>query len=140
VLRAVVDPGVLLAAIITPEGTSGRLLRAAIDGQFGLVVSPLLLGELGRVLSRDKFRRYLSQNEASLAVRSLADLAELIADPEPTPTGLCPDPKDDYLVALARHADADYLVTGDRHLDGVSRPPVRRPSNFLALPAVRSPS
>jgi uncharacterized protein len=133
VLRAVVDPGVLLAAIITPEGTSGRLLRAAINGQFGLVVSPMLLGELGRVLSRDKFRSYLSQNEASLAVRSVAELAELIADPEPTPTGLCPDPKDDYLVALARHADADYLVTGDRHLDGVTRPPVLRPSRFLEL-------
>jgi predicted nucleic acid-binding protein len=76
----------------------------------------------------------LSQNEASLAVRSLAELAELIADPEPTPTGLCPDPKDDYLVALARHADADYLITGDRHLDAVTRPPVLRPSKFLELP------
>jgi predicted nucleic acid-binding protein len=48
---------VLLAAIITPEGTSGRLLRAAVDGQFELVVSPMLLGELRRVLMRDKFRR-----------------------------------------------------------------------------------
>ena len=136
-LRAVVDPGVLLAAIITPEGTSGRLLRAAIDGQFELVVSPMLLDELARVLSRDQFRRYLSQNEASLAVRSLAELAELIADPEPTPTGLCPDPKDDYLVALARHADADFLVTGDRHLDGVTRPPALRAPKFLELPALR---
>jgi putative PIN family toxin of toxin-antitoxin system len=140
VLRAVVDPGVLLAAIITPEGTSGRLLRAAIDGQFELVVSPMLLGELRRVLMRDKFRRYLSQNEASLAVRSLAELAELIADPEPTPIGLCPDPKDDYLVALARHAEADYLVTGDRHLDGVTHPPVLRSSKFLELRVLRPPT
>jgi putative PIN family toxin of toxin-antitoxin system len=129
-----------VAAIITPGGTSGRLLRAAIDGQFELVVSPLLLGELRRVLVRDKFRRYLSQNEASLAVRSLAELAELIADPEPTPIGLCPDPKDDYLVALARHAEADYLVTGDRHLDDVTRPPVLSPSTFLELPALRAPT
>lgn len=34
-----------------------------LSGRFELVVSPTLLGELDRVLLREKFRRYLSEPE-----------------------------------------------------------------------------
>lgn len=49
----------------------------------------------------------------------------------PTPSGPCPDPKDDYLIALAQDAHVDYIVTGDKHLDVVRRPPVLQASGFL---------
>jgi predicted nucleic acid-binding protein len=41
--------------------------------------------------------------------------AVLLDDPR-AETGLTPDPDDDFLLALARSARADYLVSGDRHL------------------------
>jgi hypothetical protein len=46
--------------------------------------------------------------------------------------GLSPDPDDDYLIALARIAEADYLVSGDRHLTAISDPiaPVLTPREF----------
>ncbi len=49
--------------------------------------------------------------------------------------GLTADPDDDYLVALARAAGADYLVSGDRHLLELTdpEPPVLTPREFLAL-------
>lgn len=66
--RAVPDTNVLVAAVITPRGLCGRLLDAAIDGRWQLVVSPQLLADLEAVLARDKFRRWLSQDEASRRV------------------------------------------------------------------------
>jgi predicted nucleic acid-binding protein len=43
------------------------------------------------------------------------------------------DPKDDYLVALARECGADFLVSGDQDLTALSEilPPVRTPAAFL---------
>jgi predicted nucleic acid-binding protein len=50
----------------------------------------------------------------------------------PVKPGLSPDPDDDYLIALARIAKADYLVSGDRHLTAISNPipPVLTPREF----------
>ncbi len=57
------------------------------------------------MLLRAKFRRWLTEPEARLAVAHIAQLAEHRDDPPPEP-GLTPDPKDDYLVALARATGA----------------------------------
>ncbi len=62
--RVVLDPGVLIAALLSPKGAPAQLLRGWMQGDYELVVSPKLLAELERVLLRDKFRTYLSTTEA----------------------------------------------------------------------------
>jgi predicted nucleic acid-binding protein len=42
----VVDPGVFVAAMISPNGSPRRLFQAALSGRFTLVVSPRLIAEL----------------------------------------------------------------------------------------------
>jgi predicted nucleic acid-binding protein len=56
-----------------------------------------------------------------------------MADDPPASPGLTSDPGDDYLVALARHAGADAIVSGDRHLLELpeAMPPVLAPRQFL---------
>ena len=76
--RAVADTNVFVAASITPGGSCGNLLQAAIDGRWQLVLSPKILGELQAVLSRDKFRRWLS--EAGVA-RFVGDVSGLVRSP-----------------------------------------------------------
>lgn len=58
----------------------------------------------------------------------------LVADP-PAQPGLTPEPDDDYLIALVRAAQIDYVVSGDRNLRDVAEavPPVLTPREFLAL-------
>jgi hypothetical protein len=67
-----------------------------------------------------------------LFVALVARLGDRRPDPvvEPGPT---PDPDDDDLVALARRASADALVSGDAHLTGLAgaQPPVVTPRVFL---------
>ncbi len=130
--RVVFDPNVLIAALISPRGAPGALYLALARGRFELVVSPQLLAELERVLARAKFRRYASLEQTRAFVEAVGRLAILVDDAPPTP-GLTADPADDYLVALARAAKVDALVSGDRHLLALddSRPPVLTPRTFL---------
>ena len=123
----------LVAAVITSGGVCGRLLDAAIDGRWKLVVSPQLVAELDLVLARSKFRRWLSEEEARQFVSDVRILADVIPDAPAPPTRVTTDPKDEFLVALAGVATAVALVSGDPHLTELVGldPPVLTPGAFL---------
>ncbi len=122
----------LIAALISAKGAPRSLLWLWLEGSFELIVCPALLAELEKVLLRPKFRPYLAVHEVRAYVALLRRLTLLEPDPELT-AGLTPDPGDDYLVALARAAEAHFLVSGDRHLTELkqARPPVLTPRVFL---------
>lgn len=121
-----------VAAAITPTGICGRLLQAAIDSQWQPVVSPLLLAELDEVLTRDKFRRWLSEDDAHQFVADLKVIADEVEDPTAAPTERSADPDDDFLIALAELAQVEALISGDPHLlDLDLDPPVVTPAAFL---------
>jgi predicted nucleic acid-binding protein len=58
-----------------------------------------------------------------------------VVEDAPAPRVVPSDPKDDYLVALARAGGAHVIVTGDRHLLDMDelRPPALEPRAFLAV-------
>ncbi|MBA2345547.1 MAG: putative toxin-antitoxin system toxin component, PIN family [Rubrobacter sp.] len=100
VIRAVVDPNVLVSARISNQGYPARIARAADAERFELIVSERLLGELEDVLMRDKFRRYATVEEVDELLAGLQEKGRFFDEGEPG--RLVPeDPKDDYLVALA---------------------------------------
>jgi PIN domain len=86
------------------------VLRAWRRGELQLIVSPALLLELRDVLLRSKFRPDVS--EARVRVRrfvaGVATHAALRPNP-PVPVGATPDPDNDYLVGLARAAEANAI-------------------------------
>jgi putative PIN family toxin of toxin-antitoxin system len=133
VIRVVVDPGVLIAALITPGGVPARIIRAWIDGAFELVASPHLLDELMTTLLRPKFRRWVSADDAVLFVETVRLAGILVEDPERIEP-LSRDPDDDYLIALARAAGAVVLVSGDADLTTLDLrdPPIVDPRRFLS--------
>jgi len=132
--RVVLDANVLIAGLIA-RGPPAALISAWLAGRFTLVVSPTLLAELEQVLRRPKFRRYATPQEVADFLAALGRQAYLVDDPGEVAEGLTPDPRDDYLVALARSARVDFLVSGDAHLTGLTtpRPPVLDPRAFLDL-------
>lgn len=137
--RVVLDTCVLIAAALSPRGTCAGLLRAWQTGAFELVVSPHLLWELRVVLERERFRRYLTIDEARRFVAFLRERALLVRDP-PVERGVTPDPGDDYLPALSKAAGASFLVSADHHLRDVPElwPPVVEPDHLLDRLAVRT--
>lgn len=132
--RVVIDPGVLIAALISSDGAPARLYLMWRGGFFELVTCEHLLGELETVLHRPKFRKYVTEEQVRQYVASIRADSIVLPDP-PVEVGLTPDPGDDYLVALARTATAELLVSGDCHLTRLVKPdpPVLTPSEFLEL-------
>lgn len=131
-IRAVVDPAVLIAGLISPAGVPAGIIRAWQRGMFELVVSERLLDELMATLLRPKFRRWIDENDAVAFVEALR-LAAMIFDDPDVAERASRDPDDDYLIALARASGASALVSGDDDLISVERPdpPIVSPRRFL---------
>jgi putative PIN family toxin of toxin-antitoxin system len=131
-LRAVADVNVLVSAARTPNGLCGRLLEAALEGRWRPVISTTLFEELEDVLERPAFKDVLGQEAADRFVAGLLAVAEWALDPEDEPVVLTRDPDDDYLLVLARSAQVDVLVSGDRDLTDLTdtQPPIQTPAQF----------
>jgi len=131
-VRALLDVNVLIAGLLSRTGSPARLLGKWLEGEFELVISDLLLDELEKTLARPKLRRLLDDDEISAFLELLrGGLADWIEDPGEPPSIKSRDPKDDYLIAVARAAQAT-LVTGDADLLELSGSiPVMSPRAFL---------
>ena len=130
-MRVVLDPNVVISALLNREGTPAALLREWTAGAFELLVSPLLLAELERALGYEKLRIRIPLEDAETVVGWLRRAATLVEDPTDEPPLRSPDPGDDYLLAVAAANDA-LLVSGDRHLlDLAADAPILSPAGFL---------
>jgi putative PIN family toxin of toxin-antitoxin system len=137
-VRAVLDPNVVISAVLTSGGSPAKVLRSWLDGAYELVVSPALLHELERALAYPKLRKRIDAAEATELVELLRREAELFEDPADPPVVRSSDPGDDYLIALAAIGQA-VIVSGDAHLLGLAgRVPVYSPAAFLELLESRS--
>jgi putative PIN family toxin of toxin-antitoxin system len=111
-IRVVVDNNCWISFLI------GRRLSKLVDllsnERVILVICSELLAELRDATSRPKFAKYFNQSD----VESLIDFMQIIGETiEPQQSvKICRDAADDYLLALAAEAKAEYLVTGDDDL------------------------
>jgi uncharacterized protein len=114
-VRVVADTNVLVSALLTPSGGPGAIIAAIDTSDVILVVSPALLAELEDVLTRERFRAWVSVEQVEAYLAAIKERAELVPDPDDVKP-VSSDPDDDYLVALARAAGVDALVSGDEDL------------------------
>ena len=133
-MRAVVDTGVLVSALIRPQGMIGDVLRALRDGRFIPIYSTPMVVEIIDVLSRPKFRaKYHMQPDDMIALVNLLRLRGELVIPEQEITA-CRDPKDNKFLEAALAGNADVIVTGDDDLlvlhpfEGID---ILRPAEFL---------
>jgi len=84
------------------------------DCRFELIVSPRLINELSEVLARSKFSKWSGDGRGQSYAAAFAAGAMTHDDPPTVPATR--DPDDDHLVALARSAGADVIVSVDHDL------------------------
>lgn len=115
-MRLVLDTNVVISGFFW-RSHPRRLLDLGRDGSLSIFTSKALLVELANVLSREKWAAmlsarqttpaYLVQRYASLALRvSPAIVSRVVPD----------DADDDQVIACALAAQADLIVSGDKHL------------------------
>jgi putative PIN family toxin of toxin-antitoxin system len=122
--RVVLDSSVLISAFVAPHGEVMPLLREPLKSRYHAVLSMNILEETTqKLLTKPALRRYASyrDDDVHAYVAWLLSQAELVDGELPELHVVLDDPKDDMVVATAVAAQAQYLVSGDRHLLSLGR-------------------
>lgn len=117
-LRVVLDTNVFVSSLLSTEGTPAQLLNAWREGRYVLVTSPAIIAEVVEVLESPRIsKKYLIRHQD---VENLVDVLKTDAVLVPGEAGVkgsVPrDPRDEMFLACAIDANADCIVSGDRHL------------------------
>lgn len=110
-MKIVIDVNDFISALIGKKHRE-KLNVILSDSAIELFADQNLLTELANVARRAKFRRYVTPTDVDLFIEVIRARLTLIS-PVSVVTD-CPDPDDNYLLALALDAQADYLITGDK--------------------------
>jgi uncharacterized protein len=133
VKRVVLDTSTLVSAALRVESVPSQAFLKAL-GSCEICTSDETLQELGEVLSRPKFDRYLDRAERIAFVELFSTYATKFEVHESVDD--CRDPKDNKFLALAIACAADVLVASDKDLVAVHpyrAIPVMTPSDFLTF-------
>ena len=110
--RVVIDTNLWISFLITKDfkKLDERIRTKSIRVMFSLE----LIEEFLTVVNRPKFRKYFTKSD----IEKLMDLFDVYGEIVEVKSNidLCRDKKDDFLLALAKDAQADFLVTGDKDL------------------------
>lgn len=118
-MRVIIDTNVLISYLVQPgrEGAVGTVVQAALEGRFTLLMPQAVLDEVDvTVRGKPRLSRRIPLRDLELFADLLVEFSEhvdAIKGPFPAVTR---DRNDDYLLAYAKVAAADYLVTGDKDL------------------------
>lgn len=115
-MRVVADTNTVVSGLLWTGAPRG-VIDAARGGDLELCTSPDLRAELEDVLQRPKLARRLALtglDRVALLVRYEA-LATII-EPAVVESVVRADPDDDAVIACAVAAQADVIVSGDKHL------------------------
>ena len=117
--RVVLDTNIVLSALVFSQGRVGGLRGEWQQGLFCPLASNATIAELLRVLSYPKFKLAAEAQQELLAdYLPYCTVVKMPAKPPKTPP--CRDPFDVPFLELAVAGKANYLVTGDQDLLGLT--------------------
>jgi uncharacterized protein len=111
VRKVVFDTNVYISALITPGGRAEEAWFLALKGRMEVYTSVAILTETAAKL-RGKF--HWEDEWIKKALRHIADVARVVKPALRLKT-LKDDP-DNRILECARHAGAEVIITGDKHL------------------------
>lgn len=134
-MKAVLDTNVLVSAFLW-RGISKRIFDLARNQRLVICVNKEILEEFERVFSYPKFKNKLA--EINKTPREIITEFLEVVEPYPSYFFSTPqikvDPSDDKFLSCALVAQADVVVSGDRHLLKVRQfhgIPILTPRQFL---------
>ncbi len=91
-----------------------KLYEIFDDNLIILLFSETLLDEFIEVAQRPKFKKYFTLTDLETLLTRIKNEAEFIE--VTSDITICRDPKDDFLLSLAKDGKATHLITGDKDL------------------------
>ena len=109
--RVVIDTNVMVSAFL--GGGLETIIVAWTAGKFSLIVSNQVVSEYLEVLSRPRFK--ITHDELDNFAALILIKAEFVL-PEESIHAVEADPSDNKYIEAAVAGQADYIVSGDKHL------------------------
>ena len=109
--RVVIDTNVMVSAYL--GGRLETIIVAWIEGKFALTVSNQIVNEYINVLSRPKFK--IARAELDDFAALILSKAEFVVPGESIRV-VEADPSDNKFLEAAVTGQADYIISGDKHL------------------------
>jgi uncharacterized protein len=116
-VRIVIDTNVLISAFFW-TGKPKQLLNHVRRERITFVTSNQLLNELREILIRQDKPFHLPDNEADQVVEALRGSADVVESH--SQVTVCHDEMDNRVIACAIDGKAEYIITGDLHLLGLT--------------------
>jgi len=113
-MRILLDINVLASAMIT-KGKPKELWLKAVKQEYDLISSRRIVSDFLEVISRKKFQHYVKEKDIVDFLEAFNTTAKLV-DVESKLKVIKQDPDDDVILATAYDGNADYIVSGDKHL------------------------
>ncbi len=110
--KVVLDTNIVISALAY-DGPERRVFSKCINREFILYITTEILEEVSRVLEYPKFA--FSSDQKSRIKLALAEAGNLIPIIERINI-VSEDPSDNIFLEAAISSEADFLVTGDKHL------------------------
>ena len=111
-MRVVPDTNVLVSALIK-RGKPQRLLRSVLRPDHALILSEPIIDEFSRVTADEKIKRYADDEAVAEYLRVLLSKAVFV---RPRSRVRVFNNPDDNVLSTAKEGDADFIVTGDKHV------------------------
>lgn len=108
-IKVIIDTNLLISFLIGKKLHSLKVLLT--DFRVELIFAEQNIQELRMVSKRPKFKKYFKAEDLDdliNLIKAIGKVLEIVNVPE-----ICRDPKDNYLLELARISKSNYLVTGD---------------------------
>lgn len=120
-IRTVLDANTLASGAVAKEGTTlAEIIDRWVNEEYAVVLSREILTELRHTFASPYFTARLSVKERTDYLTFVQKLA-LIIPITGHVSGIATHPEDDVILATAVSAQAQYLVSGDRNLQRLSR-------------------
>ncbi len=116
-MKIVLDANLFAGGLIKPESNPGRILDLVKENQVELILSSAIIKEIKRILLYPKIQKYhhKTAKELDTYFEDLIMFAWIVGG-EQVDDVIKDDPPDNRYLACAYEIEADFIVSGDRHL------------------------
>ena len=116
-LKVVVDANIFVSATIKDQSNPAWVLNLVKEKRIGLVLSPDILAEIEAVLSYPRLKKIhqLGTEAIKAHLEKIRSISRVV-DPVRRLEVIKEDPSDDIYLECAVEGQADFIISGDRHL------------------------
>jgi|SRR3989344_91186 len=114
-LKVVIDTNTVISAPLSEEGNPAKIFELLLLEEINNFRSEEITNEIAEVFNREKIKKLISENKTNFVIDSYKKVSKLVK-PNIKLSIVKDDEDDNRILECAETANANYIISGDRHL------------------------